>query len=71
MERVLAEGVTHHLGYPLGVKPEGRKTSATAIASRWCSEHPCILIFPRKSVEGLFLYSGLWLWGDSKSSGDL
>ena len=29
------------------------------------------VIFPRKSVEGLFLYSGLWLWGDSKSSGDL
>ena len=29
------------------------------------------LILPRKSVEGLFGYSGLWLWGDSKSSGDL
>ena len=34
-------------------------------------EHLLGLIFPRKSVEGLFLYSGLWLWGDSKSSGDL
>ena len=29
------------------------------------------MILPRKSVEGLFGYSGLWLWGDSKSSGDL
>jgi hypothetical protein len=30
-----------------------------------------ILIFPRKRVEGLFGYSGLWFRGDSKSSGDL
>jgi hypothetical protein len=29
------------------------------------------LIFPRKRVEGLFDYSGLWFRGDSKSSGDL
>jgi hypothetical protein len=29
------------------------------------------LIFPRKRVEGLFGYSGLWFRGDSKSSGDL
>ena len=30
-----------------------------------------LLIFPRKRVEGLFGYSGLWFRGDSKSSGDL
>jgi hypothetical protein len=29
------------------------------------------MIFPRKRVEGLFGYSGLWFRGDSKSSGDL
>lgn len=34
-------------------------------------EADAALILPRKSVEGLFGYSGLWLWGDSKSSGDL